>query len=106
MPPKCRRKTQLKGEVAKRSRTSTSQLAAVTRIRTGVAAATTQSTNHYTITARHWFTAGGAGRPNTKRASRVSAFGWQGGARKSVLGTRKKRPQPLLLSDQGRRLTA
>ena len=26
---------------------------AVTRIRTGVAAATTQSTNHYTITARH-----------------------------------------------------
>ncbi|KAL1254267.1 hypothetical protein QQF64_016496 [Cirrhinus molitorella] len=78
MPPKCRRKTQLKGEVAKRSRTSTSQLAAVTRIRTGVAAATTQSTNHYTITARHWFTAGGAGRPNTKRASGVSAFGWQG----------------------------
>ncbi len=27
--------------------------AAVTRIRTGVAAATTQSTNHYTITARY-----------------------------------------------------
>ena len=26
---------------------------AVTRIRTGVAAATTQSTNHYTITANH-----------------------------------------------------
>ena len=26
---------------------------AVTRIRTGVAAATTQSTNHYTITAHH-----------------------------------------------------
>ncbi|KAL1254250.1 hypothetical protein QQF64_016479 [Cirrhinus molitorella] len=75
MQPKCRRKTQLKGEVAKRSRTSTSQLAAVTRIRTGVAAATTQSTNHYTITARHWFTASGAGRPNTKRASSVSAFG-------------------------------
>ncbi|KAL7856401.1 hypothetical protein AOLI_G00200050 [Acnodon oligacanthus] len=29
------------------------QKAAVTRIRTGVAAATTQSTNHYTITASH-----------------------------------------------------
>ncbi|RXN07336.1 Src homology 2 domain containing F [Labeo rohita] len=33
------------------------QRAAVTRIRTGVAAATTQSTNHYTSTARHWLTA-------------------------------------------------
>ncbi len=30
-----------------------SEKAAVTRIRTGVAAATTQSTNHYTITARY-----------------------------------------------------
>ncbi len=29
------------------------QKSAVTRIRTGVAAATTQSTNHYTITAHH-----------------------------------------------------
>ena len=32
------------------------QSIAVTRIRTGVAAATTQSTNHYTITACHWLT--------------------------------------------------
>ena len=34
-----------------------SRSAAVTRIRTGVAAATTQSTNHYTITAGHRSTA-------------------------------------------------
>ncbi len=40
------------------------QKSAVTRIRTGVAAATTQSTNHYTITARHCLT-------TAKRASGV-----------------------------------
>ncbi len=43
-------KIQLKDEVAKGARR---QKSAVTRIRTRVAAATTQSTNHYTITAHH-----------------------------------------------------
>ncbi len=43
---------------------------AVTRIRTGVAAATTQSTNHYTITARYHSAPGGAawGPLNTKQS--------------------------------------
>ena len=39
---------------------------AVTRIRTGVAAATTQSTNHYTITAHHWLSPVGDSYLSTK----------------------------------------
>ena len=47
------------------------QSIAVTRIRTGVAAATTQSTNHYTITACHWLTQVKPWSPNTRSISGV-----------------------------------
>ncbi len=47
---------------------------AVTRIRTGVAAATTQSTNHYTITARYHSATGGAAWGATEYHSALSAL--------------------------------
>ncbi len=47
---------------------------AVTRIRTGVAAATTQSTNHYTITAHYHSATGGAAWGATEYQAALSAL--------------------------------